>query len=333
VAPGPCVASSDANFQYNCISTEAGIPSKYDSFSSPESGKVQVVGNGTPSVQTGGQCTGGFNTSTGQFVVDTTFGNDAIAYTGADISEVVVTPAFLAAVGVQNTITSMSALVVGDSSNTDHYIVIVFANTSSGPLTFATAGTVSLSNGTPNIAMTECMEVASSPPPPPPPTSLNCPARNGSGSNGLSFAFTSQGQTKLAYQISTTSANQPNTTTLTWGASYQDQSLASSSYTGSLRVSLWAVPYDFQGSGTINGTRIATASPSFTGSGAKSTNQLFNFSTAVNISSTVAGNNPPAGAYCLVMALEQYDATTACTEQDHFCYVDYAQFSSAQTFQ
>jgi hypothetical protein len=158
---------------------------------------------------------------------------------------------------------------------------------------------------------------------------LSCTQARGSGTNGLSF----NNQT-LLWNINTSAAGQANTTSLNWGVDYNDPTHAASSYTGSLRVSLWAVPYNFQGSGRINGTLIASASPNFTGTGAKSPNQLFNGYNVANIQSTVAGANPGAGAYCTVMALEMYDPNPAtCSDSDHFCYVDWAQFPTTHTFQ
>jgi hypothetical protein len=330
VAAGTCVNYSDSNFQFNCIATEGAIPTKYDTFSSTLSGQVVVSGSATPTVQTGGSCTGGFNTGSGQFNVNTPFGNDAIAFSGANITEVVYSSAFLASLGVQSTITGMSALVVSDPGNTDHFQVILYLTSPSGPLTFATAGMITPSGNNTSINMTECLGVASTPPPPPPPASLSCPAGGGSGQNGLGFPA---GQ-HLAFNINTTSAGQSNTSTLTWGASYDNTAQTSTSYTGSLRVSLWAVPYNFQGSGAINGTRVAMSSPNFTGTGAKSPNQLYNGYSVSNIVSTVSGSNPPSGAYCMVIALDQYNPdTTQCTSSDHFCYVDWLQFQGTTTFQ
>jgi hypothetical protein len=329
VASGACVPSSNTNFQFGCISSESAVPAKYDTFSSTLSSQVAMVGTAPPTVQTGGSCSAGFSSSTGQFSVNTPFGNDAIAFAGADVTEIVYTSAFLASLGIQNTITSMSALVIGDTSNTDHVQVIVYANGPNGPLTFATAGTLSTSSGTTNLNFLECLSVAAAPPPPPPPASLNCPTRRGSGVNGLSFLASQQ----LKFNISSTTPSQPNTTTLTWGVNYDNPNLAASAYTGSLRVELWAVPYDFQGSGVINGTSVARASPNFTGTGAKSANQIYNLINVSGIVSTAGGNNPPSGPYCMVMSLDQYNTdVTQCAASDHFCYVDWAQFPGTTSF-
>ena len=329
VASGECVPYSDANMTITCITTAGAVPAKYDNFSSANSASVTLSGNNTPTVQTGGSCTGGFSTSSSQFAVDTTLGNDTIAFTGATVAEVVFSSAFLTSLGVQSTITSLSALVISDNSNTDHFQVVMYANGPSGPFTLATGGTVSQSGTSLNINVLECLGTATTSPPPPPPTSLNCPNGGGSGQNGISFG---PGQS-LRYNISTTGASQSSTDTLTWGAAYNNPQLTSTSYTGSLRLSFYAVPYSFQGSGQINGYLVAHAFPSFTGSGAKSANQLYNFSSATNISSVVTGSNPPTGQYCMVMSLDVYNTdTTSCTDSDHFCYVDWVQFPGAQAF-
>jgi hypothetical protein len=330
VAAGTCVNYSDADFQFNCIATEAAIPAKYETFSSTLSGQVSEVGTAPPTVQAGGSCSAGFNTGTGQFAVNTSFGNDAIAFSGANVTEVVYSSAFLTSIGAQSTITSMSALVIGDNGNTDHFQVIVYANGPSGPITFATGGTFTMNGTTTNLNLLECLGVATAPPPPPPPASLNCPAGRGIGQNGLGFPSSQQ----VAFNITGTAGSQPNTSTLTWGASYSNPNQTSSSYSGSLRVSLWAVPYNFQGSGPINGTRVAVSSPSFTGTGAKSPNQLYNGYSVTNIVSTASGGNPPSGAYCMVMALDEYNPdTTQCSSSDHFCYADWAQFPGTSAFQ
>jgi len=329
VASGPCVPGGDSDYQTTCISTEAGIPGKYATFSADLSGQVQLTGANPPTVQTGGSCSGGWNASTGQFQVNTSLGNDAIAFTGADITEVTFSSSFLASLGLSGSVTGLSALVIGDASNADHFQMIINETTSSGNVLIASGGTVSMSAGTTDLNLLQCIQVVSAPPPPPPPANLSCTDARGSGTNGLSFA--NQG---LQWSTSTSAAAQANTTSFNWGVTYNDPSHTSGSYTGSLRVSLWAVPYNFQGSGRINGTLIASASPNFTGNGAKSTNQIFNGYTFSNIQSAVPGTNPAAGAYCTVMALEVYDPNpSTCTDSDHFCYVDWAQFPKTQTFQ
>jgi hypothetical protein len=262
--------------------------------------------------------------------VNTTLGNDAIAFTGATVSEVVFSSAYLSSLGVQGTITSLSALVIGDNSNTDHFQVVIYASGPPGAFSVASGGTVSMSGSGIDLNMLECLGAAgTSTPPPAPPTSLSCPAGRGSGTSGLGFPAAPN----LQYDISTTGASQTSNDTLTWGVSYDNPQLTSSAYTGSLRLSFYAVPYDFQGAGQIDGYLIARVSPSFTGMGARSSSQLYNGYSVSNISSVVSGANPPSGRYCMVMTLDQYNTNTAsCTAADHFCYVDWVQFSGAQGF-
>jgi hypothetical protein len=152
--------------------------------------------------------------------------------------------------------------------------------------------------------------------------SLSCPATDGSNIGGLGFNGT------VSYSDLTTAAAtfDPSITT-NWGIAYTNGLFA---FTGSLRLSLWAVSSSFSG-GNISGTKIATFFPTFTGPGAQTPNQLKNNFSATG-STTTFGTTPSAGTYCIVLTLDQFDPTN-CTSSDDFCHTDHLQFPGAVTFQ
>lgn len=326
ISSGTCAPTSNADFQISCLTSLASIPTKYATFTGDVGGRVRKVGDATPTVDSATSCAAGYNSAAGQFQVSTSIGNDILSATGATVAEVVYTPAFIASAGLTG-VTGLSALVAVDSGNSDHVHMVLYETTSAGPLKLASGGTVAISSTPQRLDVFQCMTTAQTTPPPPPPAALSCPERQGSGSQGLGFA-----SQRLEYLIDDTSAGRNTTTTLKWGVSYRNDAISNSSYTGSLRVSLWAVPFDFSGSGTLNGTRIAVASPNFTGNGAKSANQLYNHYDVTGITSQVTGRNPSAGAYCMVLVLDEYFSDTTCTSNDHYCYVDWIQFGGTETF-
>jgi len=329
IASGDCVPSSDANFTITCITSPGAVPSVYDTFSSSLSGQVILNGSGAPTVNTGGDCSGGYDPTQSQLALTTSFGNEALPFTGSEVMEIVYSPAFLASLGVQSTITTMKILVFVDTSNSNHLAMVVYANGPSGPLTFAIAGTVSPGDNL-QANIKECLGTsAATPSPPPAQSTLACSGARGSGQNGLGFPAAQS----LTYDISTSGGSTAANYNFQWGIAYNNPQFAPSSYTGSLRGSLWAVPYNFTGSGIIQGYLLAQASPNLTGSGAYSSNQLYNGYTVSNIQSAKSGNNPPAGRYCVVLALEQYNSAASCSVSDHFCYVDWAQFPQTLVLQ
>ena len=223
----------------------------------------------------------------------------------------------------------MSALVATENSNPDHIHVVIHQVTTTGPFVFAVGGTMSQSPNGVSMDVLQCLSVVDTPAPPPPTGALACPSGRGTGTAGLRIPA---GMT-TSYSVSNTSAKQANTTVLNWGAGYSNANRASSSYTGSLRATLWAVSSNFTGSGKISGTRIATVYPNFTGTGSKSSNQLFNGYSVTGIQSTTSGSNPAAGSYCMVLALDEYETdTSVCNSGDHYCYSDWVQFPNAATF-
>lgn len=153
----------------------------------------------------------------------------------------------------------------------------------------------------------------------------SCDSGRGIGTNGVSF----DGDT-INYELSTQSAGEPDETKITWAASYRDQSVSRTVYTGSLRVRLWALRSSFQG-GTVNGYVIAISAPRFVGQVARSENQIYNFSRVEHVSTYQVGTNPTVGSYCILLTLEQYD-TTRCTSTDNYCMSDWLQFHGAVNF-
>lgn len=155
---------------------------------------------------------------------------------------------------------------------------------------------------------------------------LHCPERRGSGFRGVGFP-----DQILRWQLDHSRADEDVDGTLTWGAEFRNTAASSQSYTGSLRISLVALPSSFSGNpALINVFRIFTLSPEFTGPGARSASQIYNHSAFRSIVSRASGGTPPPGAYCIVMFLEEY--SEECTTPDKYCWVDWAQTSGAAVF-
>jgi hypothetical protein len=337
ISPGPCVAGSDANFQYICVSSESAVAATFDTASSALSNQAMLTaGASTPAVQAGGSCSAGFSAMNVAFTTTTPFGNDTISFTGAEITEVTYSAAYLASIGAQN-LTNLVALVIGDSSNAAHFEVLFYSQTASSSLNYAAGGAITLSNDAlAAFNVVECLGVPAAPPPPPPPPpgSLTCSGHSGSGTNGISFPSAQQ-MPRETWLVSTTTASQTNTTNILWGASYADPAQTNAATTGSLRVSLWEMVNDYSG-GSYSGYGVATAYPNFIVGAypdSPSTSQLYNNTFATNINSSVSGANPPAGSYCSVLLLEEYITNPqTCTSADHYCIVDYREASSPTTF-
>ena len=156
--------------------------------------------------------------------------------------------------------------------------------------------------------------------------SLFCGNTYGSGTDGLQL-YTPDNN--FTYNLSSTAASSLDLVTLTWGARY---TAPSTSYTGSLKASLWAVRAPYTG-GLISGTVLGEFIPTFTGSGAYSQNQLIGGGYSTNtISSSTSNYNPAAGQYCLVLTLLQYMPGQCTPSQNGYCVVDWLQFSTPVTF-
>jgi hypothetical protein len=158
-------------------------------------------------------------------------------------------------------------------------------------------------------------------------TALSCVGGNGSGTNGIRLYTPNNVFTE---QLSTTTANAPDITTLGWGAAYTG--MIEGAYTGSLAATLWAVSSSYSG-GTIYGTVLGTFIPNFTGTGAYSSSQIASGGYSINtIVSSASNYNPSAGQYCLVITLEQYSPGACSPNPNGYCTVDWLQFSSPVTF-
>jgi hypothetical protein len=130
-----------------------------------------------------------------------------------------------------------------------------------------------------------------------------------------------------SYHISTTTKSSAVNSSLTWGVQYTNtKNLAVGSYSGSLRARLWAVSRSYAG-GSISGNVLGDYSPSFTGSGARSANQIFvgGYSTT-SVNSSGSNFTPPYGSYCIVATLEEFSNNT-------YYIADWVQFSGSVAFQ
>ncbi len=159
--------------------------------------------------------------------------------------------------------------------------------------------------------------------------SLACSSLHGGGTYGVQFYYYSG----IIALDSTAAANEAGTSSLQWQVQYQNMSVPAGDYTGSLRARLWAVPYSVSSGVFETANLIGEFYPNFTGSGAYSSNQLYVGSASdVQITSS-AGQNPPAGEYCIVATLEEYIGdTTYCPSPDHYCEVDWWQSGNSWIF-
>ncbi len=313
---GRCVPSTAPEYTIACVTDASRIPAKYDSFSSLSSSRVRMTPPNAPVADTGGACFGGFDRAQSRLIVDSTFYDVILPVAGSDISEITFSSAFLAPYGISE----MSSLLFTDNSNTERIGLILYSKIDDQPLVMAMGGTVT-SAGVGDFV--GCLK-DDLPPPSPPPSGLSCPERSGTAINGLSL------EGAVSYSISNATANQSSPRSVTWGVRYNNPSLSTSSYTGTLRVKLWALSSSFPDSGTINGYPLFEGYPNFTGQGARSSSQLYNFYSVTNIVSSGTGTNPPPGRYCIVATLDQFSST--CTSSSGYCYSDWAQFGGAQQF-
>ncbi len=161
-------------------------------------------------------------------------------------------------------------------------------------------------------------------------SSLSCAAWHGSGTNGIQF----YNYGNILVQDSSAAANAATTSTLTWQAQYQNIfNYPPSAYSGSLRARLWAVPYSVSSGVFNNAYVIGVFYPSFTGSGAASSNQLYVDSISTIQITHSSNHNPPAGEYCIAATLEEYNLNTSyCSSPDHYCANDWWQSGNAWIF-
>lgn len=168
-----------------------------------------------------------------------------------------------------------------------------------------------------------------SPPPPSPPpapapiTPRSCGSTQGSGTDGLSLHGSS------SYSGLSGLANQSGTVTLDPGeVAYSNPALTSSSRTGTLRSTLWAVSGSFNGGG-ISGRVVARYNIRFT----DGTDYLRNGESANLPPNVLAATTPSRGSYCMVVTLEQYAPSACPGSGDGFCLVDWTQFPNAAQFE
>jgi len=158
--------------------------------------------------------------------------------------------------------------------------------------------------------------------------SLYCPQIIGPTIDGIQFLDTT------SYQLGTSTANTAETSTLSWEVYYQNINyLPTGSWSGSLRAQLWAVPYSFPGGTKITGYPLGTFTPSFTGPGSYSTNQVYvgAYSTST-ISSTASSVTPPVGTYCIIAVVDEYNSLGGCTDPSGYCFEQWIQFPGQVTF-
>ena len=156
----------------------------------------------------------------------------------------------------------------------------------------------------------------------PPSSSLTCGENSGSSPKGLEFYG------PISYNLSD---NNPVKTQVTWGVKYADSNLQNDSYSGSLRIRLYAVSESYSGS-SLNGYVIGEYFPNFNGDGSASTNQLkVNYNVENIVSKDEKNLKIPSGKYCTVITLEEFDEQS-CSSTDRFCIQSWMQFKDPATF-
>jgi len=158
-------------------------------------------------------------------------------------------------------------------------------------------------------------------PPPPAPVAIACDGRSGSGVDGLQlYGIATHGPLTGAAQTTTTITLDPGE------IGYANPALGADATTGSLRARLWAVSSSYAG-GDISGWVVATYGIRFTNGG----NQLRNGESSNLTEQLLAATTPPAGSYCLVVTLEEYDSRN-CSSADNYCIADWTQFPNSVGF-
>ena len=164
------------------------------------------------------------------------------------------------------------------------------------------------------------------PPPPPPPAPITpraCGSTQGAGTNGLILYGSS------SYSGLSGLANNSGTVNLDPGeVAYNNPALSSSSRTGTLRSTLWAVSSSFNGGG-ISGRVVARYNISFT----DGTDYLRNGESSNLPARTLSATTPSRGSYCMVVTLEQYAPSSCPGSGDGFCLVDWSQFPNSAQFE
>ena len=93
------------------------------------------------------------------------------------------------------------------------------------------------------------------------------------------------------------------------------------------------MPYSVSSGVFDNAYVLGVFEPSFTGSGAASSNQLYVGATSDIQVTNSSMQNPPAGEYCVVATLEVYNTDgTKCSSSDHYCVSDWWQYGSSWRF-
>ncbi len=155
----------------------------------------------------------------------------------------------------------------------------------------------------------------------PPIVTRACTSGAGAGSNGLQLFGTA------SYRNLSAAADQTGNFQLDPGEiSFNNPNLSPSSRTGTLRVTMWAVPGDYRG-GALSGYVVTRYPINFT----DGTSWLVNGESSNLIEKTLSGTTPPRGSYCVALTLEEF--STNCTTSDGFCIADWMQFASANNFE
>lgn len=149
----------------------------------------------------------------------------------------------------------------------------------------------------------------------------SCSAGAGNGTNGLQLYGTT------TYSDLSGAANNSGTVLFDPGEiSFNNSSLSSSSRTGTLRATLWAVSGNYSG-GSLSGYVVARYPINFT----DGTSYLFNGQSANLLELRRSADTPPRGSYCMVVTLDEF--TQACGSTDGYCIADWMEFGAAANFE
>lgn len=110
--------------------------------------------------------------------------------------------------------------------------------------------------------------------------------------------------------------------------SFNNPNLTSSSRTGSLRATLWAVDSSYAG-GAISGYIVARYQIVFN----DGSTQLLNGQSSNLVAQSLAARTPPRGAYCMVATFDEYSPSSCPGSSDGYCVVDWQQFGTSAIFQ
>lgn len=143
------------------------------------------------------------------------------------------------------------------------------------------------------------------------------------------------GNGAFSFSISNTTASAQGTAHAYAAIRMSSISGGTADHSGTMKLSLWAIsPNRAIGAGSMNGHLLGSFRPSIVNADGTTRDYLYNNS-AVSVSGDFSVTNPPAGRYCLALALDSYaKSPPVCGSRavDGFCLTSFIVFPKTFTF-